>query len=299
MRFRRTPIGALAARAADQVGRVGIGMCLVAAASACKPGPLANVTPLGATTRNIQSLHLEYTVEGQQLATAADVVYYVVLDTNGRPEDGPQFNGAAPLSHPAPDPRSLLPFVRDEADILDRQPAVVDDASWTDYFALSQVGGRWRMWQGRHQADGSVTEQHRQLNPGDEWGIKDGRTVQLRVALSELMMPPRVPSQLEANLAVARRGPEAARILMVDAWRPPAPTVVDPSRRPEAGLYHISGIYSQAFFVIPTNGETRTDTDASAIAVPGNTVGRADALNVVSYTAHIGPQPNLGRIGVE
>jgi hypothetical protein len=261
---------------------------LVLTVASCAADPLIGVAPLTDATPEGPTLQVSYTVEGPRLSTASDVVYYLVLDTNGRADDGPRINGAAPRTYPAPDPRAYLPFVRSEDEILDREPVAVENTTWTDYLALVQEGGTWAMWHGRRQADGTVTDRVRALTPGTEWGIQDGRTVQLRLPLKDLALPTPLPAQFEANLAVSRQ--TGGRGHVIDAWRPEPRAGVDPNRRPDTGLpgfYRTMSTYSKTYFAIPTTGETRAETDTSPIAVPDNAVGPVNALNIVSYSARV------------
>ncbi|MNS58245.1 hypothetical protein D3C72_911600 [compost metagenome] len=261
---------------------------LVLTAAACAADPLIGVAPLTDATPEGPALQISYSVEGPRLSTASDVVYYLVLDTNGRADDGPRINGAAPRTYPAPDPRAFLPFVRSEDDLLDREPVTVEDSRWTDYVALVQEGGTWAMWHGRRQADGTLTDRVRALTPGTEWGIQDGRTVQLRLPLKDLALPTPMPAQFEANLAVSRR--MGGRGHVIDAWRPEPRASVDPNRRNDTGLpgfYRTMSTYSKTYFAIPTTGETRAETDPSAIAVPDLAVGPINALNIVGYSARV------------
>jgi sarcosine oxidase delta subunit len=130
-------------------------------------------------------------------------------------------NGPAPLTHPYPDPRSYLPFVRDEKDILDREPVAVPDTHWNDYFWLTENAGTMEMWQARRNPDGTINERFRQLQNGREWGMKDARTIQLTLPFSFLsnINPDTPPTQIEANLAVGTRAlSNQSRGFMIERW---------------------------------------------------------------------------------
>jgi hypothetical protein len=168
-----------------------------------------------------RTLIFEATVEGQALTQANNIAYYFVIDTDGNPETGPLVNGAAPITFPYPDPRSYLPFVRDEAALLDREPVSVPATIWSDYFWLSEEAGAFTMWQARRNADGSINERYRQLQNGREWGIKDGRTIQLTLPFNQLtnLDTDTPPAQFEANLAVATRAlGDPQRGFMIERW---------------------------------------------------------------------------------
>lgn len=176
-------------------------LVLALCTAGCAPNPLSAVAPLGATTTSEKALRFEFTVAGSQIEATDGLWYYVVLDADGQPSDGPLVHGASPLSFPYPDVRSYLPFVRDESHVLDRHPIAVPATSWTDYLALGVEAGRLTAWQGRLNPDGSVNHRVRELKNGTEWGIQ-GNKVQLVVPLSWLASGSQVPAQLEANLAV-------------------------------------------------------------------------------------------------
>ena len=183
------------------------GLVLVLCTASCAPNPLSTAGPLGVITSSEKALRFDFTVAGNQIEVAEGLGYYLVLDSDGQPSDGPLANGAAPLTFPFPDARSYLPFVRDESQVLDRNPVLATPTSWTDYFVLGQEAGRLTMWQGQLNPDGSVNARVRELKNGTDWGVQ-GNKVQVVVPLSWLASGSRVLSQLEANLAVGVR-PEA------------------------------------------------------------------------------------------
>lgn len=166
------------------------------------------------------TLIFEFSVEGDALARGNNVAYYFALDTAGTPEDGPLVNGPAPLSFPYPDPRSYLPFVRDESAVLDREPVAVPNTVWTDFFALFEEAGQRVMWQGRRNPDGSINERYRLLQEGREWGIKNGKTIQLTLPFDQLTNYPAFTErpQIEANLAVGTRGLDTQRGWVIERW---------------------------------------------------------------------------------
>lgn len=173
-----------------------------------------------------RTLIFEYSIEGPQLYKGNNVAYYLVLDTDTDADargDAPLINGPAPNTFPYPDPRSYLPFVRDESAVLDREPVQVPATSWTEFFTLYEDAGQWVMWQGRRNADGTVNERYRQLQQDREFGIKDGgKTVQITVPFEQLSLPNPIPAelvQIEANLAVATRGlGDPPRGYVIDRW---------------------------------------------------------------------------------
>lgn len=242
-------------------------LALLGLVAGCALDPVTSVPALQAAPGGEKSLTLSYTVEGKRLAAIEGVAYYAIVDANGEAADGPLVNGPAPKSFPMPDARAYLPFVRDQRTVLDRTPQEVKDSSWTDFFALYAQNGQLVMWQGRRSMDGSVNEFYRQLQPGTEWGIVNGNTVQLTVPLSKLRTGPSAPGELEVNFAVAMR-PPAGSASLIDFWRPSA-----------AG--------SDAFVVLPGSGEAVSDSDPSRVALPGNTVGDGSALNLVNITAQV------------
>jgi hypothetical protein len=257
--------------------------------SACGPDPFLGILPLGGTPA-AQSLSVEYSVADLRLSTTPGVTYYLILDTNGNPDDGPLVNGPAPLSHPAPNPRAFLPFVRSEADILDREPVAIRDTAWTDYFALTLENGEWAMSQGRRRPDGTVADRHRHLQMGSEWSIQDGRTVQLRVSLSNLQLPAAMPAQLEANVAVTtRKGGNIQRASVVDFWTPYRRRAEGPSRDPEGNPMPPTFVTMESteFLTIPTNGDLRSVDLGPDVAVPTSVDGLATALDLVSFTARV------------
>ena len=169
-------------------------------------------------------LIFEFSIEAEPFIQSQNWAYYLVIDTNGRPDDGPLVNGPAPLQFPYPDPRSYLPFVRDEQAVLDRETLPVPPTYWSTFFALYEVAGQFVMWQGRPNADGTINEQERQLQKGREWGFKDGKTVQLQLPFTMLRAPgtpadAEDPPQWEANLAVAHRGSgRLSRDFVIERW---------------------------------------------------------------------------------
>jgi hypothetical protein len=152
------------------------------------------------------------------------------------------------------------------------------------------------MWQGRRRPDGTVDPRHRQLQMGTEWSIHEGRTVQLRVSLSDLQLPATVPAQLEAHVAVTTRKGNAQRAFLVDFALPNPQTPQAPSEPPfgvdmrsVAPVVHAPD--STRFLTIPTNGELRSDTWGAGVAIPAHVDGHAPALDLVSFTARVGPLP--------
>jgi hypothetical protein len=276
--------------------RLAAPLCLALSLSACGPDPFLAIQPLAGASAN-PHLSVAYSVADFRLSTTPGVTYYLVLDANGNPEDGPLVNGPAPLSHPAPDPRAFLPFVRSEADILDREPFVIRDTAWTDYFALSLENGGWTMWQGRRRPDGTVADRHRQLQMGSEWSIQDGRTVLLRLNLSDLQLPGPVPAQLEANIAVTtRKGGNTQRAFLVDFAHPNPRPSQEPDTRPAGAPFPFTSPASYSpdssrFISIPTNGDLRSENLAPELAIHANVDGHSSALDLVSFTARVGPLP--------
>ena len=171
-----------------------------------------------------KTLIFEYSIEGPAFVQSADKAYYFVLDTKGKPEDGPLINGSAPLSFPFPDPRAYLPFARDERAILDRDPISVPDSVWDTYFALYEEAGQFVVWQGRPNPDGTVNERVRQLQKGREWGFTNERTLQLTLPFTLIRSPDLAPDaedppEWEANLAVApRSGGRLSRDYIIERW---------------------------------------------------------------------------------
>ncbi|MEB3196254.1 MAG: hypothetical protein VKP62_03530 [Candidatus Sericytochromatia bacterium] len=193
--------------------------CLGAALLAA-PGCAYNATGLAPP----KMLIAEFSVEGDRLVPSPNWAYYLVIDTNGNPEDAPLVNGPAPLQFPYPDPRAYLPFVRDERSILDREPVAVPNSVWSTYFALYEEAGQFVLWQGRPNADGTINERDRQLQQGREWTIKDNKTLQLTLPFTLIREPGKPsdfedPPQWEANLAVALRGNARwSRDFVIDRW---------------------------------------------------------------------------------
>lgn len=169
-------------------------------------------------------LIFEATLESGPFIQSQNWAYYLVIDTNGKADDGPMVNGPAPLQFPYPDPRSYLPFVRDESAILDREPVQVPNTYWSTYFALYEENGQFVVWQGRPNPDGTINERDRALQKGREWGFKDDRTLQLQLPFT-LIRDPGTPleaddaPQWEANLAVAHRGSgRLSRDFVIERW---------------------------------------------------------------------------------
>src|SRR6187402_1742739 len=94
----------------------------IAATTGCAADVSATVSPSAAASAAATSTGLtmvvEATVGGDRLVPTADTAYYFVLAAPAPAGEGPLVNGAAPLQFPYPDPRSYLPFVRDEAAVL-------------------------------------------------------------------------------------------------------------------------------------------------------------------------------------
>jgi hypothetical protein len=261
--------------------------------SACGPDPFLAIRPLAGSPTD-KHLSVAYSVADARLSTTPGVTYYLVLDADGNPEDGPLVNGPAPISHPAPDARAFLPFVRSEADILDREPVIIRDTAWTDYFALSLENGVWAMWHGRRRPDGTVEDRRRQLEMGSEWSIQDGRTVQLRLNLSDLSLTGAVPAQLQANVAVTTRKGNTQRAFLVDFGHPNPRPAQEPGLGPDgAPMPSVAPVFhapdSTRFFTIPTNGELRSETWGAGVAIPAHVDGHVAALDLVSFTARVGP----------
>lgn len=171
-----------------------------------------------------KTLIFEFAVEGDTLLPSPNWAYYLVIDTNGKPEDGPLVNGPAPLQYPYPDRRAYLPWVRDESAVLDRDTIQVPNTVWSTFFALYEENGSFVVWQGRPNKDGTIDERVRQLQKGREWGLKDGKTLQLQLPFT-LIRDPGLPSnfvdppQWEANLCVAKRGNgNNFRTFTIDRW---------------------------------------------------------------------------------
>jgi hypothetical protein len=149
------------------------------------------------------------------------------------------------------------------------------------------------MWQGRRRPDGTVEDRHRQLAMGSEWSIQDGRTVQLRVGLSALQLTGPVPAQLEANVAVTTRNGNTQRAFVVDFWTPYRSRVEVPSQNPEGNPTSTMLVATESteFLTIPTNGESRNVDLGTDVARPAHVDGHAPALDLVSFTARVGPVP--------
>ena len=169
-------------------------------------------------------LIFEASLEAPPFLQSQNWAYYFVIDTNGRPDDGPMINGPAPLQFPYPDPRSYLPFVRDEQAVLDREPVAVPNTHWSTFFALFEQAGEFVVFQGRPNADGTINELERRLQKGREWGFKDDRTIQFQLPFTMLRDPGTPaeaddPPQWEANLAVAHRGSgRLSRDFTIERW---------------------------------------------------------------------------------
>jgi hypothetical protein len=171
-----------------------------------------------------KQLIFEFALEGDTLLPSPNWAYYLVIDTNGKPEDGPLVNGPAPLQYPYPDPRSYLPWVRDESAVLDREPVSIPNTYWSTFFALYEENGQFVVWQGRPNPDGTINERVRQLQKGREWGLKDGKTLQLQLPFTLIRDVGSTddavdPPQWEANLCVANRGSgRLSRDFVIDRW---------------------------------------------------------------------------------
>jgi hypothetical protein len=218
--------------------RPGLGALLAAASVALAASGGCAYNTQAENPQGRQTLIFEYSVEGDRLTQANNLAYYFVVNTDpgADQQSAPLVNGPAPNTYPYPDPRSYLPFVREDAtntQALDRQPGqpIFPATNWTDFFALYDVAGEFQMWQGRKitNPDGTyrVNEKYRQLQNGREWGIRDGRTVQLTIPFNQLSTPaPQangspapLPSQFNCNLAVATRGEGGAgRGFMIERW---------------------------------------------------------------------------------
>lgn len=219
-------------------------------------------------------LIFEFSVEGETFIPSPNWAYYLVIDTNGKPDDGPLINGPAPLQYPYPDPRSYLPFVRDEQAVLDREPIAVPPTYWSTYFALYEEAGQFVLWQGRPNPDGTINERDRQLQKGREWGIKDNKTLQLTLPFT-LIRDPGMPAeaddppQWEANLAVAKRGSGGySRDYTIERW----------------------GQVQNTFFQIQTRPINQNLYDTvQGVTFPLNLPGGVDArhMNFVSITYRV------------
>lgn len=223
------------------------------------------------------TLIFEYSIEGSQLYKGNNLAYYLVV--NARPVEGqgaegneqqaPLVNGPAPLTYPYPDPRSYLPWVRDQRDFLDIQPINVPQTYWTDYFSLHEEAGQFVMWQGRRNDDGSVNERYRQLQEGREWGIINNKTIQITVPFDQLNFenPSTPPAEVPANLAVALRNLDA-----------PRPGVI--YERPHAVLDRWGQTWN-FFFTIQTRQINQNLYDTvGTIAFPQNLPPGVDAASV-------------------
>lgn len=196
-----------------------LGLALTGCAEASTP-PGAPGVPRAGPATDEPMLVIEASVAGDALAPGPETGYYLVIDTDGDPADGPRINGPAPQQHPYPDPRAYLPFVRDEQAFLDREPIPVPDSSWDTYFVLTEEAGQPVVWQGRRRPDGTVDERVRQLRRGDEWEIVGGKNWRLNVPFDQLNPAGTpTPSQWEANLATARIGSfERSDQALIDRW---------------------------------------------------------------------------------
>lgn len=171
-----------------------------------------------------KQLIFEFSVEGEALLPSPNWAYYLVIDTDKDPATGPLANGPAPLQYPYPDPRSYLPWIRDEDAILDREPISVPKTVWSTYFALFEENGQFVVYQGRPNPDGTINERYLSLQKGRQWGLKDNRTLQLQLPFTiirdqglgeDFVDPP----QWEANLIVANRGSgRLSRDFVIDRW---------------------------------------------------------------------------------
>jgi hypothetical protein len=174
------------------------------------------------------------------------------------------------MTFPYPDPRSYVPFVRDESAVLDREPVAVPNTYWSDYFWLTDNAGTMEMWQARRTAAGTINERYRQLQNGREWGIKDGRTIQITLPFNQLtnMDTDTPPPQIEANLAVATRAlANQSRGYMIERW----------------------GRVQNTFFTIQTKPINQNLYDTvSGVTFPQNLGGLDPAtLNFVSITYRV------------
>ncbi len=221
-----------------------------------------------------KQLIFEFSVEGESLLQSQNWAYYLVIDTNGRPDDGPLINGPAPQQQPYPDPRSYLPFVRDESAFLDRETLPVPNTYWSTYFALYEENGQFVVWQGRPLPDGTINERDRPLQKGREWGILNNKTLQLNLPFT-LIRDPGVPAeaddppQWEANLAVAKRGSGGfSRDFTIERW----------------------GQVQNTFFAIQTRPINQNFYDSVAgVTFPQNLPGGVDPrnMNIVTVTYRV------------
>lgn len=225
----------------------------------------------------VPTLIFEYSLAGP-ITESNNLAYYFVLNNSPDTTKVPYVNGPAPLTYPYPDPRNYLPFVRDESDLLDRQPIPVPSTYWSDYFALYQEGGQMVMWQGRTRSDGTINEKYRQLQQGREWGLMDNnKTVQITLPLDQISQPAGAASDsprlgtIEANLAVATRnyngsGPQG---YLIDRW---------------------GGTTQNQFFTLDTTKTTTQDlyNTVAGLAFPQNLAGLdPNSVNLVALHYHV------------
>lgn len=231
------------------------------------------------------TLIFSYSLEGGPLAQSPNLGYYFVVDTGYRsaqqpaatPTDAPLVNGPAPLTFPYPDPRSWVPFVRDdETAKLDVEPVPVPRTTFTDYFVLYAEAGSFVMWQGRRNDDGTVNDRYRQLQNGREWGQPDEKTIQITLPFNQLHLPvgadgtgTTLPDRIYANLCVASRGQSGSppRGYVIDRW---------------------GQVQNQSFF-LETKPVNRQGFDTvSGVTYPANLQGfDPKTVNVVSYTYRV------------
>lgn len=246
-------------------------------------GPAAAGCAYNATgTAPPKMLIFEFSVEGATMLQSQNWAYYLVIDTNGRPDDGPMINGPTPQQYPYPDPRAYLPFVRDEQAILDREPVAVPNTYWSTYFAIYEEAGQWVVWQGRPNPDGTINERDRQLQKGREWGFKDTRTFQLTLPFTLIRDPGQPteaadPAQWEANLAVAKRGSGGySRDYVIERW----------------------GQVQNTFFAIQTRPINQNFYDTvQGVTFPQNLPGGVDpaAMNITQITYRVVAEGASGR----
>lgn len=181
----------------------------IAATTGCAADVSATVSPSAAASAAATSKGLtmvvEATVAGTNLRPRSDAAYYFVLAAPTPAGEGPLVNGPAPKQYPYPDPRAYLPFVRDEAAVLDRDYIQVPPSTWTHFWVLTEEAARPVVWEGRRNADGTVNERVRQLTAGTEWEIVGGKTWKLVLPVPRLDGGSPLFSTWTANLATAKR----------------------------------------------------------------------------------------------
>lgn len=242
------PLGRLAALAA---------LALAPVAEACAYNASQTLSPI--------TFQFEWTVENGPLVRSPNLAYYFVLDTKGEATDGPLVNGPAPLTFPFPDPRSYLPFIRDEAQVLDRETVAVPSTKWDMFFALYEEAGAFVLWQGKFNADGTVNERFRQMQDGREWAVgADNKSLRITLPLPVMFNKASVkqeelPTQWEANLAVALRGQgRLSRQFVVERWgRVPNATIPIPTKPGNQDVFdNVTGV------TFPENLPAGTDAAA-------------------------------------